>query len=229
MAYPAGIIVKFRAEPQRESVQCTYTVINESTAVLDRVHLHTCVTTTRAADFFPVEMHAADRGSTSTAPSDDFTELYERVFLWSHGQRFAFANRGPGREEVHLAFMRAGETPIRWAWWVNAQQTFDTPLIAVASKDGRHTAGLWFEQAVWASCNVGDDRACFHLFPLFGSIAPGESASVRGGFYLLAGTPDDLYRRWNELPGKNTKASDPSTAVPSTAVPSTIVPRMVDP
>jgi hypothetical protein len=65
-------------------------------------------------------------------------------------------------------------------------------LIAVASRDGEWTAGLWFERAAWASSNTGDDRACFHLFPLFGRIEPGASTSVRGAFYLLRGSPETL-------------------------------------
>ncbi len=193
--YPQGIVVQYRAEPASDAVACSYTVRNQSATPLARVHLHTCVTTTRAPAFFPAAFRAADAGSPSSAANDDLTELYERVFLWSRGQRFSFSEGVPGHQEVHLAFMREGETPIHWAWWVNAERTFDTPLIAVASRDGRWTAGLWFETAVWASCNTGDDRACFHLFPLFGTLAPGESVTVRGKFFLLAGTPDDLYQR----------------------------------
>jgi hypothetical protein len=77
--------------------------------------------------------------------------------------------------------------------------TFDEPLIALASRDGQWTAGLWFERAAWASANAGDDRACFHLFPLFGRIEPGASATVRGAFHLRRGSPEELRRCGRQL------------------------------
>jgi len=96
------------------------------------------------------------------------------------------------RRQVHLSLWPQGEAPIQWAWWVNLTNTFDEPLMALASRDGQWTAGLWFERAVWASSNAGDDRACFHLFPLFGRIEPGASATVRGAFHLQRGSPEEL-------------------------------------
>jgi len=96
------------------------------------------------------------------------------------------------RRQVHVSLRPQGEAPIQWAWWVNSTNTFDEPLFALASRDGQWTAGLWFERAVWASSNAGDDRACFHLFPLFGRIEPGASATVRGAFDLQRGSPEEL-------------------------------------
>jgi len=103
--------------------------------------------------------------------------------------------RYPEGVEVHLSLMPHGEPPIHWAWWINATNTFDEPLIALQSRDGRWTAGLSFERAAWASANTGDDRACFHLFPAFGRIEPGGSATTSGAFWLLRGSPEDLRRR----------------------------------
>jgi hypothetical protein len=80
---------------------------------------------------------------------------------------------------------------VEWGWWRNGSETFDFPFIAVQDKDGAFTTALGFEAAEWASCNGGDDRACFHLFPLFGDLKPGESRKVEGCFYLLPGTPEN--------------------------------------
>ena len=87
---------------------------------------------------------------------------------------------------------------MNWAWWVNGPETFDVPLIAVASKDGRFTAGLGFQDGLWATVNASDDRACFHLFPHFGALKPGQSATVEGRFYLLKGTPKDMLTKFQK-------------------------------
>jgi hypothetical protein len=99
-----------------------------------------------------------------------------------------------GLGEPHLSLMPEGLAPIQWAWWTNSAKTFDEPLIALASHDLQWTTALWFERAAWASANAGDNRACFHLFPLFGRIKPGGSATVRGAFYLLRGSPSNLHQ-----------------------------------
>jgi hypothetical protein len=104
---------------------------------------------------------------------------------------------------VHLALLPQGEAPIEWAWWINSTNTFDEPLIALASRDGQWTAGLWFERAAWASSNAGDDRACFHLFPFFGRIEPGTSATVRGAFHLLRASPEELRQRTHRRSEQN--------------------------
>ncbi len=124
----------------------------------------------------------------------DYTELLTRLFLWSDHRLFRLDATEHDRRQVHLALMPEGEAPIRWAWWINSTHTFDEPLIALTSREGRWTTGLWFERAAWASGNTGDDRACFHLFPLLGRIEPGASATVRGAFWLLRGGPEELHR-----------------------------------
>ncbi len=192
--YPAGIEVSFRGQPQDDALHCTYVITNSGQQVLERVHLHTCVTTTEAPAFFPAANQAVNTNA-ELLPSVDYTELYERVFLWSNGKPFRFAESEYGRKEMHVAFMRSRASPIQWAWWVNSKRTFDTPLIAVASRDGRFTTALWFESAIWASCNVGDERACFHLFPFFGRLLPGQSATVKGKLALAAATPAEIYQR----------------------------------
>jgi hypothetical protein len=193
--YPEGITVRFEATPRIESVELAYTVVNRTTVALNAVHLHTCVTTTEAPAFFP----QLATGRESQLPPDtrdkDYTELLTRLCVWSNGQPLRLDRSEHARRQVHLALLPKGGTPIEWAWWVNSTNTFDEPLIAVASHDGLWTAGLWFERAAWASTNTGDDRACFHLFPLFGRIEPGASATIRGAFFFLRGSPETLRLR----------------------------------
>lgn len=198
--YPEGITVRFEAVLRAESVELAYTVVNHTPAPLKQVHLHTCVTTTEAPAFFP----RLATGRESQLPPDtrdqDYTELLTRLFVWSGGQPLRLDRTEHARRQVHLSLLPKGGPPIEWAWWINSTNTFDEPLVAAASHDGQWTAGLWFERAAWASANTGDDRACFHLFPLFGRIERGASATLRGAFWLLRGGPEELRQRVRRLP-----------------------------
>jgi hypothetical protein len=208
--YPEGITVRFEAIPRAELVELTYTVVNHTPETLKQVHLHTCVTTTEAPAFFP----QLTTGRGSQLPSDtrdqDYTELLTRLFVWSGGQPLRLDRTEHARRQVHLSLLPKGGPPIEWAWWINSTNTFDEPLIAAASHDGQWTAGLWFERAAWASANSGDDRACFHLFPLFGRIECGASATVRGAFFFVRGSPEALRVRAQQRaePGQRRPSTD---------------------
>ena len=168
--YPEGIQVDFAATPQPNSLKLRYTLTNHSQAVLPRVLVHTCVPTTEAASFFPP--HTIKEVVTPKGrhlKQNIYLGLYDRTFFWSQGKQIAFSQTELGKSELHLAFTRQGTPPVKWAWWINGPGTFDVPLIAVASKDGRFTAGLGFQDGLWATVNASDDRACFHLFPHFGA------------------------------------------------------------
>jgi len=205
--YPEGLTVRLEASPGEGRVEVIYTIINGTSAPLQRVHLHTCVTTTEAPAFFPL----LARGGASRLPLDtrdqDYTELLTRLFVWSDGQPLRLDRTEHARGQVHLSLLPEGEPRIDWAWWVNSTNTFTEPLIAVASHDGDWAAGLWFERASWASANTGDDRACFHLFPLFGRIEPGARATVRGAFWLVRGDPEDLRQRARRGTDRNPAAT----------------------
>jgi hypothetical protein len=211
--YEEGITVRFEATPRAGYVAVAYTIINRTATPLERVHLHTCVTTTEAPAFFPPLTSRIASQLPAPTPDKDYTELLTRLFLWSDGRAFPLSATEYGRRQVHLSLMPKGEAPIQWAWWVNSTNTFDEPLIALASRDGQWTAGLWFERAVWASSNAGDDRACFHLFPLFGRIEPGASATVHGAFHLQRGGPEELRQRANRRSQQN--RAQPSENSPS--------------
>jgi hypothetical protein len=198
-AYPEGIAVQLRATAETGRVDLVYTVFNRTAARLERVHLHTCVTTTEAPRFFPRLTPRLESQLPANSQDLDYTELFTRLFLWKSGRPFSLDNTEHQRRQVHLSLLPPGEAPIQWAWWINSTNTFDEPLIALASSDGQWTTGLWFERAAWASSNAGDDRACFHLFPLFGRIEPGGSAAVRGAFHLQRGSPEELRRCMRQL------------------------------
>jgi hypothetical protein len=193
--YPQGIVVQFQATAETGRVALVYTVVNRTAARLERVHLHTCVTTTDAPLFFPRLRPRLDSQIPADAQNQDYTEIFTRLFIWKRGRPFTFDTTEYGRRQVHLSLMPDGLAPIQWAWWINSTNTFDEPLIALGSRDRQWTAALWFERAAWASANAGDSRACFHLFPLFGRIEPAGSVTVRGAFYLLRTSPSELRQR----------------------------------
>jgi hypothetical protein len=192
--YPEGIVVRFQATADANRASLVYAIINRTVSPLKQVHLHTCVTTTEAPLFFPNLTPPSESHLSANSRDRDYTELFTRLFVWKSGQPFPFDTTEHRRREAHVSLMPEGRPPIQWGWWVNSTNTFDEPLIALTSLDGKWTAALWFERVAWASANAGDSRACFHLFPLFGRIEPGASVSVRGVFYLLRGGPSELRR-----------------------------------
>jgi len=191
--YAPGVTVAFEGTVGADGVGLSYRVENGTSEALERVQIHTCVPTTEAPSFFPAPRRVAVPGSRMAVPN--YAELYDRLWLWSGAQAFPFRRSALAADQPHLAFTRAGVPRVEWGWWTNATETFDAPLIAATSHDGQHVLALTFEQAIWASSNVGDDRACFHLFPHFGRIEPGGSRTVRGRFLILAGDADAARRR----------------------------------
>lgn len=185
--YAIGVEVRVEVQPSGDSLKLSYTLKNTGTNVLEAVQLHTCISTTEAPVFFPPP--------TVQAGKTNWMELYERLWVWSGGQPLRFSDTMLGRSELHLALMHSGAFPVQWGWWVNGPETFEQPLIALTSRDGSVTVALAFEQAIWASANVGDDRACFHLFPWFGRIEPGKSVIVHGQLYVIKGGPHGAFDR----------------------------------
>lgn len=180
--YRPGVVVRVAVEPDRDGLDLEYTVANETSSALDRVQIHTCIPTTDAPGYFPAP--------TVAGGAVGWSELYERLHVWSSGKRFTFAQTRPGRREPHLSLPASSGPRTEWGWWRNAAETFDMPLIVLSSRDCRSTVSMGFERSVWASSNTGDDRACFHLFPYFGRLDPGNSVTVRGRVAILRGGPD---------------------------------------
>jgi len=188
--YSQGVTVHFEVEPDGDSLKLKYTLENLGTKTLDAVQLHPCIPTTEAPGFFP----PPNVSNTQT----NWTELYDRLYVWSGKRPFSFAETKLAASELHLSLMQHGAVPVKWGWWVNSPETFDPPLIALTSRDRKKTIALAFEQANWASSNTGDDRACFHLFPWFGRIEPGQSVTVRGRLYVLRGGPQEAMKRFRK-------------------------------
>ena len=211
--YAQGVTVHIAVEPDGDSLKLNYTLQNTGSNALDAVLLHTCIPTTEAPGFFP--------SPTVRNAQTNWSELYDRLHVWWGDRCFTFAETKLAASEPHLSLMRKGATPVRWGWWVNSPETFDVPIVALTSRDGRKTVALAFEQAVWASSNTGDDRACFHLFPWFGRIEPGQSASVRGRLYVLKGGPNDVLKRFR-LDFPQVTASAPRTIQLTTPIPPAI-------
>ena len=188
-----------RATPEPESCRLEYTLTNGTSETLEQVLIYPCMPTMGATSFYPgsqAEAQPGAAGRKARVGRADYSELFARLSLWSGGERFTFAKSALAPTEKHLAFMKQGETPVDFAWFVNAEHTFDLPVLAVASKDGRQVAGFALDSTVQASSNVGDGRACIHLVPFFRALAPGTSAKATGRFYWMQGGPDDLLARY---------------------------------
>jgi hypothetical protein len=198
---PPGLRLSFSATPESDSVRLEYVLTNSTEKSLACAHLHPCLPTLGAPSFYPGTVEQAEpgpKGRAARLSRKDYSELYTRLFLWSHGERFSFHDTQLGSKEVHLAFPAQGQPLVRWNWWKNGERTFDVPLIALSSQDGKRVLAIAFERALWASSNVGDARACLHLFPLLGRIEPGGSRTVVGRIYVLEGGPEAALARFRK-------------------------------
>ena len=206
--YPSGIVVDFLATNESDRLAITYTVTNHGSSALDRVHLHPCLPTTEAPSFRPEKTPRSfndapitfyNRREPVPLPCEEtYFALYHRIKVWRDETAMRFSQTEKGRSEVHLAMMKQGEPPINWAWWNNTPEVFDDPIIVVESNAGDAFIALGFERAIWASANVGDNRACFHLFPSFGRIEVGQSSTTSGALYLGRGTAEEVRGRFLE-------------------------------
>ena len=204
--FPADIVVDFLAVNELNRLSLTYTVTNHGNTILERVQIHPCIPTMEAPAFRPQKdppppadapVTYYDRRESERLPcAETFFELYDRITVWSEGKPVRFSQTQAGRSEVHLALMKQGEAPINWAWWNNAPECFDVPIIALESNQRDACIALGFERAIWASANVGDDRACFHLFPFLGRIQPGQSSTTSGALYLERGSVESVRGRF---------------------------------
>jgi hypothetical protein len=69
------------------------------------------------------------------------------------------------------------------------------PIVLIENNKATHTIALAFERAHTIFCSPGN--ACFHADPYFGpDLQPGEERSVRGRLYLAAGSPNDIFKRF---------------------------------
>ena len=73
---------------------------NVGTNTLDAVQLHTCIPTTEAPGFFPPP--------TVRNAQTNWSELYERLHVWSGNRRFSFAETKLAASEPHLSLMQSG-------------------------------------------------------------------------------------------------------------------------
>jgi hypothetical protein len=204
--YPADIVVDFLAVNESSRLSLTYTVTNNGSTTLERVHIHPCIPTTEAPSFRPqkdpqsladtLTTFYARRESEHESCAETYLTLYDRIIVWFNGKPIRLSETQEGQSEVHLALMKQGEVPINWGWWNNTPECFDEPIIVVESNKRDAYIALGFERAIWASSNVGDNRACFHLFPSFGRIEPGHSSTTLGALYLGGGTAESARKRF---------------------------------
>jgi hypothetical protein len=191
----------FSAAPDGDSLVLTYALTNGGNEALKRVAIFPCLPNLGAPSFYPgtpEEAKADPSGRRARVGRHDFSELYARLSLFSGGKRFAFADSALAAKEMHLAFMKHDESPIEWSWFVNAERSFDVPLLVETSRDKQTSIALAFDRGAQASSNVGDGRACIHVVPLFHEIPPGKSVVTAGRFYWARAEPEQLLERFHK-------------------------------
>ena len=199
--FKEGFRLDFSAAPEKDSVLFQYTLANETKEPLEKVQVFLCLPTMGAPSFYPgtaEEAKKSPEGRQARVGRSDYTDLFERLHLWSKGKPFSFASTKLGRAEKRVGYTRKGEELFQWSWFVGGEETFDLPLLAVTSRDGKRSLALGLERAIWACTNCGDGRACVHLLPFLGRIGPGATATVKGRIYLVEGGLDDALARFKK-------------------------------
>ncbi|MAE64719.1 MAG: hypothetical protein CMJ18_10675 [Phycisphaeraceae bacterium] len=100
------------------------------------------------------------------------------------------------RSRVELHFCLAGHDR---DWWIRADVDPADPLIATRCEDasGREYAlAIAAERAIILGQNP--DWPCTDIGLLFGDVAPGDDATVRGRIYFHRGTIKEVYKRYRE-------------------------------
>lgn len=83
--------------------------------------------------------------------------------------------------EIHLTFPKGP---------IEAQ----APVVIVEDVVGQHAAALGFDRSYNIFSNYGN--RCFHADPYFATLAPGEERWRRGRLYLMEGSAEDAFRRY---------------------------------
>jgi hypothetical protein len=191
----------FSATPESDSVLLKYTLTNGSADTLKRVTIFPCLPSRGAPAFYPgtpEEAREDTSGRKARVGRHDYSELYARLSLFSNDKRFTFTDSPLSAAEKHLAFMKTGEPPLVWSWFINAERTFDVPLVVESSRDHQHAIALTFDHGVQISSNVGDGRACIHVVPMFEEIGAGKSATTVGRFYWVKGEEEGVLERYRK-------------------------------
>jgi len=189
--YKDNVDVHIVVEPKDDHLLLTYSVLNVGQRTIKDVQIHTCIPTTEAPNFYPQPF---DKGTEKS-----WSELYDRLFVWINQRPVKLSSTSLGASQPHLSLVQKGKPEINWGWWVNTPERFDIPLIALTSHNRKSTIALAFENARWASSNTGDDRACFHLFPWFGTIEPGQRSVVTGSLLFTKGGPESAMHAYRKF------------------------------
>src|SRR5450756_1803679 len=156
--YPEDIVVDFLAVNESSRLALTYTVTNNGSTTLERVHIHPCIPTSSAPSFRPEKdlrypgdalVTFYDRREPKRLPcAETFFTLDDRIKVWRDGKPIRLSETQEGQSEVHLALMKQGEAPINWGWWNNTPECFDEPIIVVESNERDAYIALGFERAI---------------------------------------------------------------------------------
>lgn len=193
-----GLLLEFTARVAGDALEWNYRLENHTTETLEDAHLHPCLSTQGAPSFYPGDAIQAQRdrvGRAARAGKQDYRELWQRVWLYTRESRFALESCAAARDSQRLALVPQGSAPLTWSWWQSSPERFAAPWMVIEDHERQQVLALAFERVRWASSNASDARACVHLFPHYGRLAPGESKQVRGRLLWTAGTSASIRSR----------------------------------
>ena len=137
----------------------------------------------------------------SEAP--DFEDpTQERTFLRIGGKWVSIngTDRSDGRRSTQWYIVKGHRASAMMGTRPHAKNSFgessdmpDNSLTAVVSRDGQWVLGEAFEDAQYICLNA---PVCIHPAAFFGDLAPQQQHRVRGEFYILHGTLDELLARY---------------------------------
>ncbi|MFH1743686.1 MAG: hypothetical protein ABIH23_32175 [bacterium] len=130
----------------------------------------------------------------------------ERTFVQIEGKRRAMAQTDVADSingVMPAYFLKTVPPADRWLpdalrryGWDISSDVVDSPVVAIASKDGGWVAGLWFEPVHYVIGNYRPPHhGCIHSEPSFGTLRPGQFSSVTGRLYICAGTIDEIWQQ----------------------------------
>jgi hypothetical protein len=114
-----------------------------------------------------------------------------------HRSGITGANIEEFRQSAHV--LRAEDVGWRDEPDHSRRDIVDCSLIVRSSKDGLHHVAHAWEDAFSVSYNLEDRKLnCIHSNPRFGAVEPGQSRTVHGRVYFVAGTIEALFERFLE-------------------------------
>ena len=121
---------------------------------------------------------------------------HDRTFVFD-GERLRSFRSINGRPGIHMIRVAGGEDfiPDGHRQFPVSETVARESVVIIGGRDGRHAAGLGFEQSYNSYGCTGN--MCFHMDPWFGTLAAnGQEKRMRGRLYLVEGDAEEVLKRY---------------------------------